>query len=103
MLKSGTWNSQMTGSDDKLEIRKRRLMYRSTYTGTKETDIILSRFAESHIASFDDRQVELFEHMLTAGDPEIMAWVVRRKPVPSEFDNEISRMLVNFKFDPAAE
>lgn len=92
----------MTESEDALEIRKRRLMYRSTYTGTKETDIILSRFAERSLPTFNERQVELFEHMLTAGDPEIMAWVVRGKPVPSEFDNEVSRMLVRFKFVPAA-
>lgn len=93
----------MTDGDDALELRKRRLMYRSTYTGTKETDIILSRFAEQNLPSFDLRQVELFEHMLTAGDPEIMAWVVRGKPVPPEFDNEISRMLVRFDFAPVTE
>lgn len=93
----------MTASDNSLEIRKRRLMYRSTYTGTKETDIILSRFAERNLPTFDERQVGLFEHMLTAGDPEIMAWVVRGKPIPPEFDNDVSRMLVRFNYVAAAE
>jgi antitoxin CptB len=96
------WNSEMTEGDNALEIRKRRLIYRSTYTGTKETDIILSRFAERNLQDFGEKQVEMFEHMLTAGDPEIMAWVVRGKPIPPEFDNEVSRMLVRFRYAPAA-
>jgi len=92
----------MTDTEDALEIRRRRLMYRSTYTGTKETDIILSRFAERNLPTFDDRQMEMYEQMLEAGDPEIMAWVVRRKPVPAEYDNEVSRMLVRFKYNVAS-
>jgi len=93
----------MTDSDDGLELRRRRLMYRSTYTGTKETDIILSRFAERNLPVFDERQISLFEHMLEAGDPEIMAWVVRGKPIPPEYDNEVSRMLVQFRYAPAGQ
>lgn len=92
----------MTDTEDALEIRRRRLMYRSTYTGTKETDIILSRFAERNLPTFNERQMELYERMLEAGDPEIMAWVVRRKPVPPEYDNEVSRMLVQFKYTAAS-
>lgn len=92
----------MTDTEDTLEIRRRRLMYRSTYTGTKETDIILSRFAERNLPTFDERQMEMYEQMLEAGDPEIMAWVVRRKPVPPEYDNEVSRMLIRFKYNVAS-
>jgi succinate dehydrogenase flavin-adding protein (antitoxin of CptAB toxin-antitoxin module) len=89
---------QMTASGDALEVRRRKLMYRSTYTGTKETDILLSRFAARNLPTFSERQLDLYEHMLTAGDPEIMAWVMKRKPVPSEFDNEVSRLLIRFDF-----
>ena len=90
----------MSEQSDALEMRRRKLIYRSNYTGTKETDIILSRFAERNLPTFSERQLDLYEHILEAGDPEIMAWVVGRKPIPPEFDNEISQMLVRFQFTP---
>ncbi|WP_416896978.1 MAG: succinate dehydrogenase assembly factor 2 [Minwuia sp.] len=93
----------MSDNSEALEVRRRKLMYRSNYTGTKESDIILSRFAERNLPTFSERQMDLYEQILGAGDPEIVKWVVQRKPVPPEFDNEVSRMLVHFKFDPTGQ
>ncbi|WP_417513535.1 succinate dehydrogenase assembly factor 2 [Minwuia sp.] len=92
----------MSDTNQDLDVRRRKLMYRSTYTGTKETDIILSRFAERNLPTFSARQLDLYEELLAAGDPEIMAWVVRGKPVPPEFDNEVSRLLVRFNYATSA-
>ena len=44
---------------NKLEIFKKKLMYRSNYRGTKEMDILLSNFVKQHINQFDE--VELNE------------------------------------------
>lgn len=88
----------MDATDDDLELRRKKLLYRSHYTGTKETDILLTRFAERNLPTFDARQLDLYEAMLHAGDPEILAWVVGRRPIPPEYDNEVSRMLVRFNF-----
>lgn len=88
----------MTGTDDALDLRRKKLTYRSNYTGTKETDLILGRFAARHLPTFSARQMDLYEAMLEAGDPEIMSWVVRRAPVPQAFDNEVTRLLLRFDF-----
>ncbi|MEC9347757.1 MAG: succinate dehydrogenase assembly factor 2 [Pseudomonadota bacterium] len=88
----------MTGTDEALDLRRKKLAYRSNYTGTKETDLILGRFAARHLPTFSARQMDLYEKMLEAGDPEILAWVVRRKPVPREFDNDVTRLLLRFDF-----
>lgn len=88
----------MSATDEILEKRRKKLLYRSSYTGTKETDILLKRFAERNLATFSERQLDLYESILKAGDPEILAWVMGRKPVPAEYDNEVSRMLVRFNF-----
>ena len=39
--------------DNKLEILKKKLIYRAGYRGTKEMDILLSNFVNKNINSFD--------------------------------------------------
>ncbi|MDF1719781.1 MAG: succinate dehydrogenase assembly factor 2 [Minwuia sp.] len=88
----------MSDEEARLAVRRKKMLYRSQYTGTKETDILLTRFAERHLPTFTDRQMDLYQQMLNAGDPEILAWVMGRRPVPAEFDNEVTQMLMQFKF-----
>ena len=38
--------------DEELEIFKKKLLYRASYRGTKEMDLILSNFVKKHINSF---------------------------------------------------
>jgi len=40
--------------NNKLEIFKKKLLYRAGYRGTKEMDILLSGFVNKHINSLDD-------------------------------------------------
>lgn len=92
----------MSDEEARLAIRRKKMLYRSQYTGTKETDILLTRFAEKHLPDFDDRLMDLYQHMMEAGDPEILAWVMGRRPVPAEYDNEVTQMLMRFKFYQSA-
>ena len=40
--------------DNKVEILKKKLIYRAGYRCTKEMDILLSSFVNKHIHSFDE-------------------------------------------------
>ncbi|MEC7212644.1 MAG: succinate dehydrogenase assembly factor 2, partial [Pseudomonadota bacterium] len=40
--------------NDKLEILKKRLLYRASYRGTKEMDILLSSFVKKYINKFNN-------------------------------------------------
>src|SRR5262249_44744828 len=40
------------GMTDPLEIQRRRLRFRSWHRGTREADLILGRFADTHLAGF---------------------------------------------------
>ena len=39
--------------DNELEIFKKKLIYRAGYRGTKEMDILLSKFVNKYINDFD--------------------------------------------------
>ena len=43
--------------DSKLEIFKKKLIYRAGYRGTKEMDILLSSFVNKYINNFDVRLI----------------------------------------------
>jgi antitoxin CptB len=80
-----------------LENRRRRLTYRSSYTGMKETDILLGAFARRYLPSFTAEQLDRYEVLLeTRSDPEIYAWATGREAPPSEAQNDVVELLCNF-------
>ena len=81
---------------DPLEIRRKRLRFRSWHRGTKEADLILGRFANLHVDELDEAELALFEDLLERSDPEIFDWASGRVPIPPEIDNPVTRRLVSF-------
>ena len=56
----------------KLEILKKRLIYRASYRGTKEMDILLSKFVNKYINKFDNIHLEELEKFLNFEDEIIL-------------------------------
>ncbi len=80
-----------------IENRRRRLTYRSSYTGMKETDILLGAFARRHLPSFTAAQLERYEALLeNHSDPELYAWATGRETPSSELRNDVVDLLCNF-------
>ena len=83
-----------------ISIRRRRLIHRSRYTGMKETDILLGGFASKYISEFSDKELDIYETLLAAGDPNIYVWAVGRESVPTEYDTSVMTLLKEFsRFD----
>ena len=61
----------------------KKLIYRSKYTGTKETDILLSNFVNVHIYDLTFEQLKTYEIILQSGDPRI--W---RLAIDKEISND---------------
>ena len=77
--------------------RARRLVYQSSYTGMKETDLLLGHFAKTHLADLCDADLTDFENLLTAGDQWIYAWVTGTEPVPDAYDTAVFKLIKDFK------
>ena len=78
------------------ELRIRRLVYRASYTGMKETDLLLGQFAKKHLPLLTDEQLDLFEALLDAGDPSIFDWVKGDEDVPPHFDNVVLKLIKDY-------
>ena len=57
---------------NKLEIFKKRLIYRASYRGTKEMDILLSNFVNKYIDEFDETLLKDLEKFLNLEDEIIL-------------------------------
>jgi len=80
-----------------IEDRRKRLRFRSWHRGTKEADLILGRFADTYLDTFDEEQLDVYEWLLDQSDPEIYDWITGRTPVPAVFDHHVTRLLSSFK------
>lgn len=79
------------------QARIKKLIYRASYTGMKETDLLLGQFASRYLPDLSDEELDMFEALLEAGDPKILAWVQGDEEVPPQFQNSVMNMIKNFK------
>ena len=83
--------------NNKLEIFKKKLIYRAGYRGTKEMDILLSTFVNKHIDKFDREQLDELDKFLNYED-EIILNFYHYDIVEKKIDkNTISKLFKNFK------
>ena len=78
------------------EIRRKRLLFRSWHRGTRESDLILGRFADTHLAGFDEAQLDHYEALLDCADADIFDWVSGRTAPPPEHDHDVTRLLLAY-------
>lgn len=88
----------MTTSETR-EDRIKRLIYRSIYTGTKETDLLLGTFAKRNLESLSEQLLDEYEALIENSDPDLYMWISRRKPVPEASNGEIMQRLQDFKIE----
>ena len=82
---------------DKLEIFKKKILYRASYRGTKEMDILLSSFVKKYINTFNANQLQELNKFLDFED-EIILNFYNFNLIKDNIDkNEISKIFKNFK------
>jgi antitoxin CptB len=80
---------------NKLEIFKKRLVYRATYRGTKEMDILLSSFVKKHINTFNEKSLVKLENFLNLSDEQILNYYNSTFTEESISENEVLKLFKN--------
>ena len=81
---------------NKLEILKKRIIYRASYRGTKEMDILLSNFVNKYINNLDEELLFELETFLNFED-EIILNYYHYEIIKEKIDkNKISKIFKNF-------
>jgi antitoxin CptB len=83
-------------SSEGLDVRRRRLLFRSWRRGVREMDLLIGRFADVHIDTLDDAGLDDFERLIEAPNAALYAWVVGTEDVPAEQDTAVLAKLKAF-------
>ena len=84
--------------DNKLEIFKKKLIYRAGYRGTKEMDILLSAFVNKYINTFDETLLIELEKFLNFEDEVILDFYNNNNVMEKDIEkNKISTIFRGFK------
>ena len=75
----------------------KKLIYRSKYTGTRETDILLGDFAENYINNLNNDELLAYQKLLDSGDPRIWRLSIDIETTNSEKENLIIQMIKKYK------
>lgn len=90
-MKTGTQRSS-----DELDTRRKKALFRSWHRGTREMDLVLGRFADAEIGDLSDIDMDAYEHLMDAPDPEIFKWVSGEQPVPGNYDTPVFQRIKEF-------
>jgi antitoxin CptB len=83
--------------NNKLEIFKKKLIYRAGYRGTKEMDILLSSFVNKYINNFDETLLAELEKFLNFED-EIILNFYNFNIIEKKIDeNKVSKIFQKFR------
>lgn len=74
-----------TTETETIEVRRKRLSYRSWHRGTREMDLILGRFSDENIEGFNTQELDQYEDLLEHNDPDLYNWISGREQVPANF------------------
>ncbi len=88
-----------------IELRKKRLLYRSQHRGIKEIDIFLGQFAEQNLLIMSDDELDFFETLLEEKDLDLYNWITCKEPKPRHLNHDLIYAILQFnkKNAPSAQ
>lgn len=88
----------MPETPEPIDVRRKRLRFRSQHRGTKELDLFIGRFAEHHLDFFDEGQLDRFEALLNIPEPLIYSWILGQAHPGDDDRSDVLELLLTFDF-----
>ena len=83
-----------------LDPRRKKLIYRGWYRGTKENDFLIGNFVKEKIADLTEDQLDRFESLIHDIDEQrLFRWVIGTEEIDPEYDTDVYRMIVDFNHE----
>lgn len=78
---------------ENIEIRRKRLKIRAWRRGIKEMDLLIGGYADDHLATMDDAQLDEFEQLMDEHDQDLLAYATGLKPVPAHLKPMLEKLI----------
>lgn len=82
------------------EARLKRLRFRAWRRGFREADLVLGPFADSHVLSLTETEVEAFERLLDRNDHDVYGWIVMGGDAPTDDEVRLISRIRAFHAQP---
>ena len=79
--------------------RRKKLLYRASYRGFKEADLLIGGFARAHLGDMTASDLDEFETLLTHNDRDLYAWAMGKVEPPPDVEGPVFESLRAFKLD----
>jgi antitoxin CptB len=89
-----------TRSSEGLDLRRRKLLFRSWHRGLREMDLIMGGFADARVGELSEQELAEFERLIDVPDRDLLAWITGEEAVPPDFDSALFRALADFRLSP---
>jgi len=90
----------MTKTNENIENRRKRLLYRASYRGFKEADIVIGGFAEANLPTMSEDELDEFEALIALQDKDLYDWLMGKRPAPANIIGPVFERMC--AFDAAA-
>ena len=81
-----------------IEDFKKKIIYRSTYRGSKEMDKILSTFTKKYINTFNDTELNQLNDLLKHDDENLYKFNIGKKILIKININKVSKLFKGFVY-----
>ena len=72
-----------------LDERRRKILFRAWRRGMREMDLVMGQFADLNLPTMTDAELDEFERLMEAPDPEVLSWITGEAPTPQGYDTPL--------------
>lgn len=87
-----------TDMAEDVEVKRKRLIFRSWHRGTKEMDLLLGSFADKYVPDFSEEELVEYDALLQLSDPDLYNWMIGKEEVPANLDSPVFQKLKAHKY-----
>jgi len=80
-------------TDNPMDNRRRRILFRATHRGTYENDILIGNFVRARLMAFTESDLDALEEVMELPDAMLADWLTGRQPIPGDVDTPMLRAI----------
>jgi antitoxin CptB len=89
----------MVDNAQKIDVMRKRLMWRASHRGIKEMDLIAGGFAAARLATMSEADLDEFASLMELPDQDLLSWVTQQEEVPLHLRTALLLELISFRPD----
>ena len=84
--------------NEKIEVKRRRLLYQSRKRGMLENDLLLSNFASIYLPKMNEKDLDLYDKLINtpSNDWDLYYMATGKLDTPEEFQHGVMNLLKEF-------